>query len=149
MEECDESGDHRTRALQMVQFDAVKPRWSRAHSGDHHIFDLPTQPRARLAHGGMEDKVERRDVDEAASLQLDATRLTSVHGLKWRLQYKAGQELFVAREGEFVALEAPHTHSPQRDVSVGCQTARMNPWSVLHALQATSGYPKDSPEPSL
>ena len=53
VEECDESGDHRTRALQMVQFDAVKPRWSRAHSGDHHIFDLPTQPRARLAHGGV------------------------------------------------------------------------------------------------
>ena len=149
MEECDESGDHRTRALQMVQFDAVKPRWSRAHSGDHHIFDLPTQPRARLAHGGMEDKVERRDVDEAASLQLDATRLTSVHGLKWRLQSKTGQELFVAQEGEFVALEAPHTCILGQDATVGCQTARMDPWSGLHAFQATSGHPKDSPEPSL
>ena len=87
-----------------------------------------------------EDKVERRDVREAASLQLDATRPSSVHGLQWRLQSKTGQELFVAQEGEFVALEAPHTHSPQRDVSVGCQTARMNPWSGLHALQATSGH---------
>ena len=149
MEECDESGDHRTRALQMVQFDAVKPRWSRAHSGDHHIFDLPTQPRARLAHGGMEDKVERRDVDEAASLQLDATRLTSVHGLKWRLQSKTGQELFVAQEGEFVALEAPHTCILGQDVSVGCQATRMDPWSGLHELQVTSGHPKDSPKPSL
>ena len=127
MEECDESGNHRTRALQMVQFDAVKPRWSRAHSGDHHIFDLPTQPRARLAHGGMEDKVERRDVDEAASLQLNATRPSSVHGVGRRLSSDAGTKLFVAQEGEFIALEAPHARIPHRDVSLGCQTARMDP----------------------
>ena len=96
-----------------------------------------------------EDKVERRDVREAASLQLDATRLTSVHGLKWRLQSKAGQELFVAQEGEFVALEAPHTRILGQDVSVGCQATRMDLWSGLHELQVTSGHPKDSPKPSL
>jgi hypothetical protein len=72
-----------------------------------------------------------------------------MHGVGRRLSSDAGTKLFVAQEGEFIALEAPHTCIPQRDATVGCQTARMNPWSVLHAFQATSGHPKDSPEPSL